>query len=78
MNDNQNDGVEDAKSVADIIAMVDANERDADGEFNQNEYFEALTALKGARLSAQSPEEREAADEKLAELFDRYGRLGSY
>lgn len=61
-----------------MLDMVDKAEKDADGEFNQHEYFSALSTLRSARLLTKDPALKALIDVKLAELDDRYGRLGSY
>ncbi len=65
-------------TVADAIRTVNQSESAADGEFNQNEYFIALTLLKKAKLSSTNQDDRDAVDAMLADLEDRYGRLGAY
>lgn len=61
-----------------MIAEIDQAEKVADGEFNQNEYFQVLSTLRTAKLIAQTPAAKQLVEDKLAELNDRYGRLGSH
>jgi len=78
MDEQHTDGVGSSMSADEVIRMVESSEEEAGGEFNQHEYFKALSALKGAKLAGKDPSEREKVDAKLLDLQDRYGRLGSY
>lgn len=66
------------ENVRMMLDMIDKAEKDADGEFNQNEYFNALSTLRSARLLTKDQSLKALIDAKLEELNDRYGRLGSY
>ncbi len=66
------------QNAEEMIRMVERMEEEVGGEFNQNEYFNALSTLKTAKLFARTQVSKDAVERKLAELEERYGRLGSY